>query len=55
LKIGSNEIEIHVITIMGNYMRNFKENKVVERFINRKKGPQEIQPMGLVGPVTLYS
>jgi hypothetical protein len=55
LKTGSNEIEIHVITIMGNYMRNFKENKVVERFINRKKGPQEIQPMGLVGPVTLYS
>ncbi|NCB07130.1 MAG: hypothetical protein EOM73_03085 [Bacteroidia bacterium] len=55
LKPGSNEIKIHVTTIMGNYMRNFKENKVVERFINRKNGPQEIQPMGLVGPVTLYS
>ena len=55
LKPDSNEIEIHVTTIMGNYMRNFTENKVVERFINRKNGPQEIQPMGLVGPVTLYS
>lgn len=55
LQAGSNEIEVHVITVMGNYMRTMKDNKVVQRFINRKSGPQEIQPMGLIGPVTLYS
>jgi len=55
LQAGANSIEVHVTTIMGNYMKTMPDNKVVQRFINRKSGPQEIQPMGLVGPVTFYS
>ncbi|MGV8093800.1 MAG: glycosyl hydrolase [Mangrovibacterium sp.] len=55
LKPGSNTIEVRVTTVMGNYMRTMEDNKVVQRFINRRSGPQEIQPMGLIGPVTLYS
>jgi hypothetical protein len=55
LQPGSNTIEVRVTTVMGNYMRTMEDNKVVQRFINRKSGPQEIQPMGLIGPVTLYS
>jgi len=54
LQAGQNQIEVHVTTIMGNYMRTMTDNKVVQRFINRKSGPQEIQSMGLIGPVTLY-
>jgi len=52
---GSNTIEVRVTTVMGNYMRTMEDNKVVQRFINRRSGPQEIQPMGLIGPVTFYS
>lgn len=54
LQAGTNEIEVRVTTVMGNYMGTMEGNKVVQRFIKRKSGPQEIQSMGLIGPVTLY-
>jgi hypothetical protein len=56
LKIGENEIEVHVITTMGNYLMQFTaENKVLQRWLARPgRAPQPLQSMGLAGPVTLY-
>ena len=56
LKSGENEIEVHVITTMGNYLMQFAaENKVIQRWMARPgRVPQPIQSMGLAGPVTLY-
>ena len=47
---GENLIEIHVVTVMGNYMKTLKDNKIAQAWTRR----QDIQPMGLVGPVTTY-
>lgn len=54
VKIGENEIEVHVITTMGNYMQTLDDNKTAVKYTNRKGREQEIQSMGLEGPVTLY-
>ncbi|MDR3189496.1 MAG: glycoside hydrolase family 2 [Prevotellaceae bacterium] len=54
LRAGKNEVEIHVVTTMGNYMKTLTGNKVAQRWVNRPGRPQPIQSMGLVGPVTLY-
>jgi hypothetical protein len=54
LRAGENEIEIHVVTTMGNYMKTLTDSKVAERWVNRPGRPQPIQSMGLAGPVTLY-
>ena len=56
LKTGENEIEVHVVTTMGNYLMKFvDENKVIQRWMARPgRAPQPIQSMGLAGPVTLY-
>jgi hypothetical protein len=56
LKTGENEIEVHVVTTMGNYLMKFvEENKVLQRWLARPgRAPQPIQSMGLAGPVTLY-
>lgn len=54
LQEGSNDIEIRVITTMGNYMKTLKDNKTAQKFTNRKSGPQEIQSMGMIGPVSIY-
>jgi hypothetical protein len=54
LRAGENEVEIHVVTTMGNYMKTLTENKVAQRWVNRPGRPQPIQSMGLAGPVTLY-
>ena len=51
LKQGENLIEIHVVTVMGNYMKTLKDNKIAQAWTRR----QDIQPMGLVGPVTTYT
>lgn len=51
---GNNQIEIHVITTMGNYMKTLTENKIAQVWTNRKSNVQPDQPMGLVGPVSLY-
>lgn len=54
LKMGENEIEIHVITTMGNYAQTLTDNPTAQKFTNRKGREQEIQSMGLIGPVTIY-
>lgn len=51
---GSNEIEIRIITTMGNYMQTLKDNKVAQQWTNRPGKPQPKQSMGIAGPVTLY-
>ena len=57
LKTGENEIEVQVITTMGNYLMQFaNENKILQRWLARPgRAPQPVQSMGLEGPVTLYS
>ena len=56
LKTGGNEMEVHVVTTMGNYLMQFvNENKVLQRWLARPgRAPQPIQSMGLAGPVTIY-
>lgn len=54
LKEGNNEIKVKMITTMGNYLKTLKGNKGVQAWINRNGREQEIQSMGLVGPVNLY-
>jgi len=51
---GDNSIEVHVVTTMGNYMKTLKDNKVAQKWLVRKTYTQPDQPMGLIGPVTLY-
>lgn len=55
VKSGENEIEIRVITNMGNYMQTLKDNKIAQAWTNRPGRPQPIQSMGLAGPVTIYN
>ncbi len=54
LKEGANKIEVHVITSMGNYMKTLTDNKTAQRFTVLRSKNQPIQPMGLLGPVTVY-
>jgi hypothetical protein len=56
LKVGENELEVKVITTMGNYVQTLKdENKIAEKWTARPgRTPQPKQSMGLLGPVTLY-
>jgi hypothetical protein len=55
LKTGMNDIEIHVITELGNYMRTLTDNPVARYWMHRKGKEQPLMPMGLTGPVTMYS
>ncbi|MFO7622544.1 MAG: glycosyl hydrolase [Bacteroidales bacterium] len=54
LRQGDNEIEIKVITSMGNYMKSLTDNPIAQYWTNEKNKIQPIQSMGLVGPVTIY-
>lgn len=54
LKKGPNELEIRVVTVMGNYMKTLTDNKTAQKFTNQKTKDQPIQSMGLIGPVTIY-
>lgn len=54
LQIGQNEIEIQVVTTMGNYLQTMKDNKIAQRWTNSSSKPQPKQSMGLAGPVTIY-
>jgi hypothetical protein len=54
LQNGSNSVEIHIITVMGNYMKTLKENPVAQYWTNEKRKNQPLHSMGLVGPVTIY-
>ena len=52
LKQGENSVEVHVVTVMGNYMKTLKDNKIAQAWTRRQDG---VQSAGLVGPVTVYS
>jgi hypothetical protein len=54
LKAGENELEISVITTMGNYIQTLEDNKIAQKWTNRPGRPQPKHSMGLGGPVTLY-
>ncbi|MBL1220258.1 hypothetical protein JET18_05380 [Chryseobacterium sp. L7] len=54
LQEGTNEIEIKVVTVMGNYMKTLKDNVVAQYWTNQKRKDQPLQSMGLVGPVMVY-
>jgi len=54
LKTGDNLLEIHVVTTMGNYLKTLTDNEIAQFWVNRKGREQEIQSMGMIGPVTLY-
>jgi len=54
IKSGINEIEIRVVTSMGNYMKSLTDNPIAQYWTNEKNKIQPVQSMGLIGPVTLY-
>ncbi len=53
-KEGINDIEVRIITSMGNYMKTLTDNETAQKFLVLKNKNQDIQSMGLLGPVTLY-
>ena len=55
LQPGENNIEVRVITTLGNYMKTLKDNPTAQKWTNTKNKVQPTQSMGLVGPVTLYT
>jgi hypothetical protein len=55
LKEGNNEVKIKVTTSMGNYMKSLTDNPIAQYWTNEKNKIQPLQPMGLIGPVTLYA
>ena len=54
LKPGTNEIEIQVVTTMGNYMKSLTDNPIAQYWTNEKNKIQPLQSMGLTGPVIMY-
>ncbi len=54
VKEGNNEFEIHVITLMGNYMKSLTDNPNAQYWTNLDRKIQPMVPLGLIGPVTLY-
>ena len=51
---GINNIEVKVMTTMGNYMKSLTDNPIAQYWANEKNKIQQIQSMGLIGPVTIY-
>ncbi|MDR2283111.1 MAG: glycoside hydrolase family 2 [Sphingobacterium sp.] len=52
---GTNNLEVRVTTTMGNYLKTLVNNENAQYWVNRKGREQDIQSMGLIGPVTLYT
>jgi hypothetical protein len=52
---GGNELEIRVITTLGNYLKTLtkEENPTTWIYVNHPKRDQPLQPTGLIGPVKL--
>ena len=52
---GDNELEIHVTTTLGNYLKTLtkEDNPTTWIYVNHPKRDQPLQPMGLIGPVKL--
>ena len=53
LRPGTNQIEVRVVTNMGNYMHTLTDNETAQKFTAGRK-EQLVQSMGMVGPITLY-
>lgn len=51
---GVNEVEVHVTTSMGNYMKTLTDNETAQKFTVLRTKNQSIQSMGMPGPVTAY-
>ena len=53
---GENDLEVHVTTTMGNYLKTFsrEDNPTTWIYVNHPRRDQPLQPMGLLGPVKLY-
>jgi hypothetical protein len=51
--LGDNAIEIKITTNMGNYMKTLTDNKVAQYWTNELRKNQPIQPLGMVGPVSV--
>ena len=56
LQDGENNLEVHVTTTMGNYLKTFsrEENPTTWVYVNHPRRDQPLQPQGLLGPVRLY-
>ena len=56
LQEGENHLEIHVTTTMGNYLKTFgrDDNLTTWIYVNHPRREQPLQPMGLLGPITIY-
>ncbi|MEE4213615.1 MAG: glycosyl hydrolase [Bacteroidales bacterium] len=51
---GDNDLEIRVITLMGNYMKSLQDNPTAQYWTNLDRKNQPLVSMGLTGPLTLY-
>ena len=53
---GENSLEIRVTTTLGNWMKTFsrEENLPAWVYLNNRNHTQELQPQGMLGPVSLY-
>ena len=54
VKKGNNEIEVKVVTTMGNYLKSLTDNKIAQYWTSEGNKIQPLQSMGLLGPVTIY-
>jgi len=54
LKRGNNKIEVHLTTTMGNYMKSLTDNPIAQFWTNEGRTIQPLQPMGMLGPVSIY-
>ena len=57
LKDGENDLEVRVTTTMGNYLKTLsrENNPTTWIYVNHPKRDQPLQPMGMIGPVRLYT
>lgn len=54
LKKGSNNLEIRVVTTMGNYMKSLTDNPTAQYWTNLARKSQPLNPIGLVGAVRVF-
>jgi len=54
LNNGNNDLEVKVTTTMGNYLKSLTDNPVAQFWTNQGRTIQPVQPIGLVGPVSIY-
>ena len=51
---GENDVEIRVVTLMGNYMKSLEDNPNAQYWTNLGRKNQPPVSMGMTGPLTLY-